>query len=127
MLAWFGPMPLPSGSLVLVAFVVAGLVEASVTNALGTWSRVAEIEAHTAEPASPPTQPSGLTVRVDLVGQAPTHVNLTSPARAGTQLLIVDQADVSISRWDGAQCYPLVTSATSRGNLGSGRANLGSK
>jgi len=96
----------------LFAPVTTSRIRVLVTNALSTYSRVAEIEAYTVELAPPPIQPSGLTVRVDLVGHAPTHVNLTSPARAGTQLLIVDQADLSISRWDGAQFHSLVTSAT---------------
>jgi len=49
-----------------------------------------------------PVKPSELTVRLDLVGRIPTKTNPTSPAAAGADLLLVDQAGF-VYRWDGTR------------------------
>ena len=62
-----------------------------------------------AGPLAPaPVQTSDLTVRLDLVGQIPTHQNPTSPVSAGSHLLLVNQAGY-VYRWDGAAANPLLT------------------
>jgi hypothetical protein len=58
-----------------------------------------------------PVASSDLDVRVDFVGQIPTHTNPTSPTVAGSQLLLVDQAGY-IYRWDGSVSHDLLTPST---------------
>ena len=57
-----------------------------------------------------PVAASNLKLRLDLVGQLPTHTNLTSAAVAGSQLLLPDQAGY-IYRWNGSQLSTLLTPA----------------
>jgi subtilisin family serine protease/regulation of enolase protein 1 (concanavalin A-like superfamily) len=57
-----------------------------------------------------PVQSSTITVRMDLVGHMATHVNPTSAAIAGSQLLLVDQAGW-IYRWDGTSMHDLFAPA----------------
>ncbi len=54
-----------------------------------------------------PVKPSDLQVRLDLVGRIPTNTNPTSPAVAGSALLLIDQAGY-IYRWDGASSHDLL-------------------
>ena len=58
-----------------------------------------------------PVKPSDLVVRLDLVGRMPTKTNPTSPAVAGRDLLLVDQAGF-VYRWDGTRASELLTPKT---------------
>ena len=69
---------------------------------------------------SPPQKPgltpavpkeSTLRVRLERVGRIPTTTNPTSPAVAGSQLLLIDQGGV-LYRWDGSAATPLITLKT---------------
>ena len=55
----------------------------------------------------PPTAASDLVVRLDHVGTIPTHANPTSPAVAGSRLLLIDQG-TAIYVWDGAHAEKLL-------------------
>ena len=57
-----------------------------------------------------PVKSSTLRVRVDLVGRMPSHTNATSPAVAGSQLLLIDQWG-SLDAWDGASSHLLLSTA----------------
>jgi hypothetical protein len=63
-----------------------------------------------------PVKPSELTVRLDLVGRIPTKTNPTSPAAAGADLLLVDQAGF-VYRWDGTRASELITPRTAPSGL----------
>jgi hypothetical protein len=68
-----------------------------------------------------PPQPAGLTpaparesdlrIRLEHVGRMPTNANPTSPAIAGSQLLLIDQSGY-LYRWDGTTGVPLITPRT---------------
>ena len=69
---------------------------------------------------SPPQKPgltpavpkeSTLRVRLERVGRIPTTTNPTSPAVAGSQLLLIDQGG-ALYRWDGSAATPLITIKT---------------
>ena len=51
---------------------------------------------------------SNIEVRLNFVGQIPTHTNPASPVIAGSQLLLIDQSGY-IYRWDGASAHDLLT------------------
>ena len=51
---------------------------------------------------------SNIEVRLNFVGQIPTHTNPASPVVAGSQLLLIDQSGY-IYRWDGASAHDLLT------------------
>jgi hypothetical protein len=55
-----------------------------------------------------PVQGSDLTVRLDLVGAIPTRINPTSPAVAGSSLLLIDQAG-SVYVWNGTRADTLLS------------------
>ncbi len=55
-----------------------------------------------------PVQASDLTVRLDLVGAIPTKINPTSPAVAGSSLLLIDQAG-SVYVWNGTGADTLLS------------------
>jgi hypothetical protein len=55
-----------------------------------------------------PVQPSDLTVRLDLAGAIPTKANPTSPAVAGSSLLLVDQAGF-VYVWNGTRADVLLS------------------
>ena len=55
-----------------------------------------------------PVQPSDLKVRLDLVGTIPTKVNPTSPALAGSTLLLVDQ-DGAVFGWKDSQARVILS------------------
>ena len=55
-----------------------------------------------------PIQPSDLKVRLDLVGTMPSRTNPTSPAAAGSSLLLIDQAGM-VFAWDGSQAAVLLS------------------
>jgi len=54
-----------------------------------------------------PVQSSDLVVRLDAVGSMSSHQNPTSPAVAGSTLLLIDQA-VGVYRWTGSLAEPLL-------------------
>jgi hypothetical protein len=57
-----------------------------------------------------PVRSSDLRVRLDLVGRAPSRTNPTSPAVAGSQLLLIDQWGY-LDAWDGTSSHLLLSSA----------------
>jgi len=57
-----------------------------------------------------PVAASRLTVRLDYVGTMPTHTNPTSPAIAGSQLLLIDQWGY-LDAWDGTSTHHLLSPA----------------
>src|SRR5947209_6216679 len=59
----------------------------------------------------PALKDSDLTVRVERVGRMPTNANPTSPAVAGLQLLLIDQAGY-LYRWDGAATHEILGPTT---------------
>jgi hypothetical protein len=69
-----------------------------------------------------PVKSSDLTVRLDLVGRIPTGTNPTSPAIAGSQLLLIDQWGY-LGTWDGTSSHLLLSSA----NLPAGISPVGAE
>jgi hypothetical protein len=57
-----------------------------------------------------PVRSSTLRVRLDLVGRMPSSANATSPAIAGSQLLLIDQGGY-LDAWDGMSSHLLLSSA----------------
>ena len=57
-----------------------------------------------------PVKSSTLRVRLDRVGQMPSSTNATSPAIAGSQLLLIDQWGY-LDAWDGTSSHLLLSSA----------------
>ena len=63
-------------------------------------------------------------VRVDLAGRIPTTSNPTSPAVAGSQLLLVDQGGY-VYRWNGTAAYELLNPSTLPAGInGTGRETV---
>jgi hypothetical protein len=58
-----------------------------------------------------PIQPSDLKVRLDLVGTMPSKTNPTSPAVAGSTLLLIDQAG-ALFAWNGTRADLLLSKTT---------------
>src|SRR5688572_4758747 len=54
-----------------------------------------------------PVQPSDLVVRLEPIGTMPAPVNPTSPAVAGSRLILIDQAG-TLSVWNGERAEPLL-------------------
>jgi hypothetical protein len=63
-----------------------------------------------------PVKPSDLQVKLELVDRIPTNTNPTSPAVAGSQLLLIDQAGY-IYRWDGTGSHDLLTPDTAPADI----------
>lgn len=57
------------------------------------------------------SSPSDLRVRVERIGVMPTHANPTSPAVAGSHLLLIDQGGY-LYRWDGTTATLLLSQKT---------------
>jgi hypothetical protein len=58
-----------------------------------------------------PVLASNLTVRLDLMGRIPTKTNPTSPAVAGSELLLIDQGGF-VYRWTGTRAVELLGPST---------------
>jgi hypothetical protein len=58
-----------------------------------------------------PVQSSDLKVRLDLVGMMPSKTNPTSPAVAGSTLLLIDQ-DAAVFAWNGTRADLLLSKTT---------------
>ncbi len=72
---------------------------------------VAAVQAPPEKFVPDPVQPSDLKITLELVGTMPSKVNPTSPAVAGSSLLLVDQGG-AIYKWDGTQATLLLSKAT---------------
>lgn len=83
-----------------------------VTSALGSYSRITEVEAYTSPaPLAPPLLTSStIGLRADFVGTLGAGGNATSPVVAGSQLLLLNQAG-SLYRWDGTAAQTILTAA----------------
>jgi len=94
-------MPLAKGQMrrVMPCVILAALVASFVTIIPGASRRDQLVP--------DPVKPSDLQVRLDLVGRIPTNTNPTSPAVAGSALLLIDQAGY-IYLWDGASIHDLL-------------------
>jgi hypothetical protein len=70
-----------------------------------------QIPAQKADLKPNPAKSSDLRVRLELAGRIPTKTNPTSPAVAGSQLLLIDQAGF-LYRWDGKAATTLISPKT---------------
>jgi hypothetical protein len=74
-------------------------------------SLIAQAPRQPAELTPAPAKESDLRIRLDLVGRMPTTNNPTSPAVAGSQLLLIDQSGY-LYRWNEGTAAALITPKT---------------
>jgi hypothetical protein len=88
---------------------IPGRLAAVVTTALaGVLASAAQVPRQMFVPD--PGQPSDLRVMLDPVGAMPSKINPTSPAVAGSTLLLIDQGG-SLFAWDGKRASPILSKA----------------